>query len=64
MGFELIALIAGIVIGAAIVYFFGSANKSRKKHWSDGYMVVGRNVAIKKEAEKQQEAGSIFPPGW
>jgi hypothetical protein len=64
MGFELVSLIIGIAIGAAIVYFFGKANKSRKKHWSEGYVIVGRDTPVKREEVKQQETGSIFPPGW
>ena len=64
MGFELVTFVIGICIGAAIVYFFSKASKGKRSHWSEGYVVVGRDSPLKKEAEKPQESGSMFPPGW
>jgi len=51
------------VVGTAYLY----RKIAKKKHWSQGYVVLGKDYQMQNKKEEQQPAGtsdSIFPPGW
>ena len=60
MVFGVLALIVGSAAGVVALYFF--IKKSKKRHWSQGYIMLD-GTPMKKE-EKPQESNSMFPPGW
>jgi hypothetical protein len=64
MEMVILALFAGMLLGAMLVYFL-LRGKSKKKHWSEGYTILGeKDFSKKEEPVKQPEQQSIFPPGW
>jgi len=63
------------IIGGTITFFavLGTAyvchKISRKMHWSEGYVVLGKDYQTRNKKEEQQPTGtstsdSMFPPGW
>lgn len=58
----LTALIAGMV--AAVFSYIFIKKFTKKKHWSQGYIVLGKEFKKEEKVPEQQNSGSLFPPGW
>jgi hypothetical protein len=60
-------IIGGIITFFVILSIIWIRSKiTRKKHWSEGYVVLGKNNNQQKIEEKNSSGGtdSLFPPGW
>lgn len=62
----IIAIIGGTVTFlVALTLFYIAYRTKRPKHWSQGYVVLGKNYGeLSKKQEPQQENSGMFPPGW
>ena len=60
--------IIGAVLTFLVVFgvFYLMHKKNKPKHWSDGYVMIGRDHVEppQTEPEPKQEGNSMFPPGW
>ncbi|MDD5182141.1 MAG: hypothetical protein PHC66_03155 [Candidatus Nanoarchaeia archaeon] len=62
-----------IIIACAITFFvtilivYAFLKLKQKKHWSQGYMVLGKNSEPRQRAQEPVQTNnsdSMFPPGW